>query len=185
MTELEIANSALQKVGAEMITALNDNNKRAKLVNEQYSKIRDMLLHRYAWNFSIFRDTLTADLTAPEYEFGFRYAVPADCLRVLELEHTEYDFRVESGYILCDLADEIKIKYIKKITDTTKYSALFCELLATAIAVDIAYPLVQSNSLKETLKQEYAELLREARSLNSQEGTPKEFYKGFYTEENR
>jgi hypothetical protein len=181
MTDLEICNSALQKVGAEQITSLADSSKRAKLVSYQYTIIRDTLLYEYAFNFSIKRATLTADVTAPLYGYAYRFPLPADCLRLLDTNLDEAEYKIEEdGWLLTD-ESEIKIRYIKKVTDATKFSVYFGELLATCIAADIAYPLAQSIQLKKELKEEAENMLRKARSLNSQEGTPEELYKSSYT----
>jgi hypothetical protein len=91
----------------------------------------------------------------------------------LDIEANDYDWQREGDYILTD-SSELKIKYIKKITDTSKYDATFAEALATKLAADISYSLVQSVTLKDTLMKEAEMALRTARSFDAQEGTPQQ-----------
>lgn len=58
-SDVEICNSALQKLGAEDITSLSDNTRRAQLCNRQYNKIRKKLLRSHPWNFAIKRQFLS------------------------------------------------------------------------------------------------------------------------------
>lgn len=57
-TNEDIANSALLKLGAESITSLSDTTRRARLVNEQFNKIRKRLLRSHPWNFAMKRQYL-------------------------------------------------------------------------------------------------------------------------------
>jgi hypothetical protein len=167
-TEVGICNSALIKLGVGTITALNDNTRQAQIMNEQYAKMRDALLYDHPWNFAMKRATLEDDGTEPEYEFTYQAELPADCLRVWNVECEEDFYQIEGGYILSDY-DEIKIKYISKVTDPTLFSPAFCEALALKLAADTCYALVQSNSLKNTYLQEMMVYLPSIRSADSQE----------------
>lgn len=169
VTETSICNSALIKVGAQRIVSLNDNNEQARLVKEQYEKHRDELLYSHPWNFATDRVELAAVVAEPVYEFGQKFQLPADVLRVYGSDLPQDDrWKVEGRFLLANTA-VIKIKYIKKVTDTSKYSPAFAEALATKIAADISYSLTQNASLKTQLMQEYLIKLREARSFDGQE----------------
>lgn len=169
-SEVAICNSALIKLGVETISALSDNNRQALLCNEQYSKIRDKLLYSHPWNFAMKRASLTATATEPEYEFAYEYTLPADCLRVWDSQYgPDQDFYQVEGDKLYSNYSDVKIKYISKVTDPTKFSPMFDELCALDLAIDLEYALVQSNSFKNTLLSERQEILRDARSFDGQE----------------
>lgn len=165
----EICNSALIKVGANRITALDDTSKEAVACNEQYAKNRDEVLSAHPWNFAIARSDLAVDATAPIWEFARRYPLPTDCLRVIDVD-TDLIWKVEGRYILTD-DSSCRIKYIKKETDVTKYSASFCEALAFRLASDLAFLISQNASLQANLYQAYVKFLAPARSYNGQEGS--------------
>lgn len=169
-TEVAICNSALIKLGVETITSLAENSRAALLCTQQYAKIRDKLLYSHPWNFAVKRAILVVTATEPVYEFAYQYTLPTDCLRVWETQYgADKDFyQVEGGSLYSNYSD-VSIKYIAKITDTTKFSPTFDELLSLDIAIDLEYALVQSNSFKNTLLMERKEVLRDTRSFDAQE----------------
>jgi hypothetical protein len=173
ITEVSICNSALIKVGADRIDSLSDDNKRAILCNEQYTKVRDEVLQSHLWNFALARVELAKDATAPAFEYANRYLLPSDVLRVFFLYPMENDieWKREGNYILTD-DDPLKIVYIRKEPDTSLFSPVFAECLAYRLAQELAYPLVQSTQLAQLMEQKYQDFLRKARSYDAQEGTP-------------
>lgn len=173
---VEIANSALVKIGAQRIITMADANERARVCNEQYDKVRRRLLASHPWGFATKRLALSAEVTAPEFDWAASFALPSDCLRVIgtDLPNDE-KWEVENGFLMCNYGD-VKIKYIFNQENVSKFSEYFCEALACALAADIAYTLVQSVTLKQTLMQEADVHLRLARSFNAQESTGDRVY---------
>ena len=182
-----ICNSALLKIGEERISSLSENNKRAKICNEQYEKIRDEVLRSHPWNFAIKRVQLAQLTTTPIFGFDYQYELPSDCLRVLRAiagdstlqRSADIRHQIEGNYLLAN-ETSVKIQYIAKITDTTYYDSNFIEALALKIAADIAYPLVQSITLKQELLEEYREHVQHSRTYSGQEGTPQDFIEDYW-----
>lgn len=170
-----IANSALAKVGGRLISDLGEDSVEANLCNEQYDKVRKALMYEHPWNFAIKRAEIAADVTAPAYGYDYRFALPADYLRILEVECAEDEWAVESGYILANVAP-LKLKYIRNVTLTGDFSASFDEVLACKLAADISYSLVQSVTLRDQLYREYERKLSMARSFDAQEGSTRRVY---------
>lgn len=171
-TQLDICNSALIKLGAEPITALTDNNKRAKLCLQQYSKSKRKLLYNDPWNFAIQREELSATGDIPVYGFDNTFDLPTDYLRILDLEVLSKEWRMEGDTILAN-DDTIKVRYIAEVEESL-FSPPFEEALSLHIAYDLSYALVQDKSYRTQLQQEREFALAQARSFNSQEGTPPE-----------
>lgn len=167
-SELEIINSALIKVGAERITSLTADCKSAKICREIYPRVRDKVISSHPWNFAINRVELGLVSGTPEYGFDCMHQIPVDCLRVLEVYDAGDKWRREGDKILSN-STTAKMRYIKKETDVTKYTAYFGELLSASLASEIAYALTQSTTLRDTLKAEEKDSLRNARSYNAQE----------------
>jgi hypothetical protein len=175
---LKIANSALVKIGCELITSLSDDNKRARIANEQYEKLRDEVLAAHPWNFCVARKEFAVTADTPAWGYNYEYTIPTDCLRVLEIDD-DVPWAVEinpvsGAKVLVTDASEVLAKYIRKTTDTTLFSAYFDEVLATRMAADMAYALVQSTSLAQSMMDVYMKMLAQARSFDGQEGTPPE-----------
>lgn len=169
-SELEICNSALIKVGEGVISSLSDPTKPARVCAAQYTRIRDRLLAAHPWNFATKRVMLSTPLAqAPAYGYSFQFSVPTDCLRVLEVDTADHKWEKEGTNIVTN-ASGVGMKYIAKVEDVSKYSVLFDELLALALAKDIAFSLSQNASLAEKLNADYKDMLRETRSFDAQEG---------------
>jgi hypothetical protein len=161
---------ALRSIGGQRITSLTETgNEAARILNDIYALIRDEVLSAYPWNFAIKRDTLALSATTPEYGYSYAYALPVDCLRVIQMED-DSEFKVEGDLLLTD-ESEAKIKYIAQITDASAYSPTFVSAFATRLASEIAYPLANSTALAGEKYQEYLDKLRLAKSTDSQEGT--------------
>lgn len=180
MDKLSICNSALMRCGSEAIATLTDSSKRAVSVTQQYEITLKELLNDSPWNFTIKRATIEEDGEVPLFLFTHRFKLPTDCIRVLELED-RVPYRVEAGYIVCDQATSINIKYCYYNVDPATYSGAFTKALALKLAEDISYQLVQSAALQSAIASEAERYLRKARSMNSQEGTPDPRYPEEYT----
>ncbi len=175
-SEAEIGNSALIKLGAEgRILSLEDNSREARIIKEQFFKIRDALFRAHPWNFTIKRVGLAALPTAPEWGFSKQFQVPTDCLRILETDVPEAEWQKEGNVLVTDASD-INIRYISKITEVAKWDTCFCESFACRLAHDICYAITQSNTLKDELFKEYRYWIGEARSFDGQEGGTRQVY---------
>lgn len=169
ITDVAICNSALAKVGVERILSLNDNSVPARICKEQYEKVRDELLYSHPWNFAMGRAALAPLVTPPVFEWSYQFALPADALRVVDTDLPKpAKWHVEGRLLMCDSA-AVSIKFIRKVTDASQFTPGFAEVLATKLAADISYSLVQSVQLKATLVEEYERKLRTARSFDAQE----------------
>jgi len=179
-TNEDICNSALTKLGADIITSLSDNTRRAKLCNQQFAKVRDRLLRSHPWNFAIKRVSLTANGNTPAFEYEQEFDLPADYLRGIREEDKSIDWKIEGQKLVAN-QESFNLVYIAQITDPTEFDASFDELLATELAYELAYPLVQSNSLKRELKEELNDLKRDVRSFDAQEGQPEDYETNVFT----
>lgn len=172
---VDICNSALQRVGATTISSLSDTSPEAKACNVAYDSNRRDELRKYKWNFAITRAVLSVAATAPAFGYSYRYALPADCLRVLRPNDYDLDWVVEAGYILTNNdATTINLRYIKDITDPTLFDSSFYNVAAVSLAIDINERLTQSNTKRELLLREYKDAVADARRSNSFEAGPVE-----------
>ena len=172
----EIMNSALIKLGAERILSANDENNRARLLKEQYPKVRDAHLRAHPWKFAIRRVELGLITPMPTDYWAYSHAfqLPTDCLRVIETDLGDYaEWDVEDRMLLTKGNAVVRIRYIKRVTDVAKFDDNFCEVLAWALAADIAYAVTQSTVQQEKAIREYNSQLQQARSFNAQQGSVK------------
>ena len=186
MTDIEIINKALLKLGQETITALTDGNERAKIASTIYNSVRDELMGSYRWSFAMKRASINADATEPAFEWTKRYALPEDFLRLIEICNADYretdNYEIEGAYILCNYASPLQIKYLAKITTSSIFPAYFCEALACKLAFEFCERLKQDQSRKQTLMQEFGFAISEAKKCNAIQLAPIRLPRGSYNE---
>ncbi len=170
-SSVEIANSALIKIGAERIVAMSDSNARALIMNEQYDKQRRRLLIAHPWNFAIQRLELAENAVVPINGWDHAYDLTTSVLRVLEVnDDSSVEWVVEGRQVLTN-ESECLIKYIKDITDTTQFSKYFEEVLALLMAADACVSLKGNATHAANLFAAYKQALSEARTMDAQEGS--------------
>ena len=179
-SNVDICNSALNMVGASIITSLTEDSKAARVCNQRYTFVRDAVFRAHPWNCLIKRVKLGQDATAPVYKFAYRYSLPSDpyCLRVLTIsddgneERRDIAYKVEGNRYLLTDERTVYIQYISRDEDPNQYDFLLIEAIAARMASDIAYPLVGSSTLSTNMFAMYEIKLKEARFADAQEGYP-------------
>ena len=167
-TFVEIANRSLTFLGAEPITSLTDDTKEARACNRLIEQTRDQLLRDHPWNFAIKRIQLSANTTAPVFEYTNAFDFADNTLRIIEVDTTE-EWAVEGNQIVTDAAAPLDVVYIERVTDPTLFDAKFTEALALRLAADIAYDITASQTVATRAEQKYMVLIKEARLIDGQE----------------
>jgi len=176
--ETTICNLALGKLGAKTVMSLNDASPEARAAKLHYAATRDEVLRAHRWNFAIKRVKLTRLAEAPLFGWSAQYMLPADCLRVLQVngyEETQREGRweVEARRLLTSSACA-KMKYVSRVTDCNLFDALFVKALALKLAAELAKPLTGSGQLAGDLLTEYERITGPtARGADVFEGRPK------------
>lgn len=192
-SETEICNLALTRIGHGLITSLSENSKAAEVCNLHYARTRNAVLRAFPWNFAVKRVTLSLSTTTPNHEFTHQHALPTDCLKVLRTSWEAdgasgtaiygfpgvmgyaYDvapYRIEGRFLVCN-ESVARIEYIAEIADPAQFDELFVDVLAQRLAAEIAVGLTDNQSLTKTMWEIYTAKLAEARTIDSQEGTPR------------
>lgn len=181
----QIANAALRRLGVERINSINDDNKRANLLNDLFPLVRNELLETGFWNFAIKRAQLSKNSGGPEFGWRNSFALPSDYIRMYRIDSTKFKggsgslpeffatsfahnpaFAIEGSELLTDL-DNVYCIYTSRETDTSKYSSGFVKALYLKLAAEAAYSLTQDRGLAESLMQEASMWLEDIRSRDS------------------
>ncbi len=172
---IDICNSALDKIGQTPIMSLADGNKAAKVCNRNWPLARDKALRDAIPNFAVRRAILAPSVTPPAWGFGSSFLLPADNLRLIEvLDHSTGDYRVEGGAILAN-GSVMRIRYVSRIEDPNAFDALFCDVAALALALEICEPITQSNTKLQGIAELYEQALTKATRAAAQENPPVPF----------
>jgi len=152
MTDIQICNLALARLGDSRITALTDATAQAQYCSLFYAQTLEELQTEFDWQFCRKLASLTADSTAPAFGYARRFAVPSDFLRLIRLNGIDEDenfskWEIVDGFIHTDLAAPAQIEYIAHVTDAAKFPAVFIEILSAKLAANLAMPLTGSKDL--------------------------------------
>lgn len=169
VSETLICNRALQKLGAARITSRTENSSEARACNTVYELLRDAELRAHPWNFAGKRVQLAAESTVPSFGKAYQYPLPTDFLKLREDDVPTYsrDWIIEGKKILTDEGGPLNVRYTKTVTDVTEMDPLFIEALACKMAIEMCEELTQSNSKKESAKDDYKIAIKEARRANA------------------
>lgn len=171
MTDIDIVNKALLKLGQAPVTSLAEDNERAFAANCIYESVRDFVMSSYRWNFAVKRIALMPCEEKPDFGFAFKYHLPPYFLRLLSLpdapDNATDDYSIEGGFLLTDYSAPLNVIYLAKITDTELYPVYFVETLACKLAFELCERLKQDPSRKNTLMQEYMFSISQAKKCNA------------------
>lgn len=171
-SETDICNFALSELGESQITVIGEDSKAGRLCKLVFADTRDAVLREHPWNFAIKRARLPKLSESPTFEIENQFQLPSDCIRVVRTDDDYDKFKVEGGSLLSN-NDVVNIEYIARIEDTTMFDSLFIEALSVRIAAKLAYNLSDNNTLTQLLEQKYRARVKQARSMDGQEGIPR------------
>ncbi len=175
-SEVGICNSALTKIGAGRVVALDDGSKNANACAELYPKLRDDLLRRHVWNFACVRLKLARLAAAPVFGYAYAYQLPSDWLRTVAVYEDDAaaalaDYRIEGRTILSS-AEALYLLYIRAVTDPNDMPSDFREALACLLACDLSVPIAQSWSLRQEMGDAFRDAVARAKSVDAVEDCP-------------
>jgi len=173
---VDIANRALQKVGAARISSLDEGTREANSVKACYDMLRLAELQTNLWTFSIKRAQLASESTTPLFGRTFSYLLPADFLRSAPLDpmiaEGPSDYLFEGRKFLTDSPGPLDFRYVSSDVSDEFFDPLFAEALAARIAMEVVEELTQSSGKKDTLENAYQFHIRKARTQNSIQSGP-------------
>jgi hypothetical protein len=175
-SEVSICNRALQKLGASLISDLDEDSPNASACKVAYPALRDALLEKHRWSFAIKRAELVAETPAPDWGRENAYPLPSDFLRLIGDYDTDLtyavDYEIEGDKLLSNFQSPFRIRYIARITDVDLMPSSFREALATYIAYELCEQITQSNTKKQLLSTDLKTELLDAKKINAIQRRP-------------
>jgi hypothetical protein len=184
---VDIANYALNSLGANNISSFDENSKPARLINQRFDSVRDSVFRAHPWNCLLRRAELAKESESPAFGYANQFNLPTNpyCLRVLEFSNGTLSypqdnmfnntggpvFVIEGRKLLSD-EGIAKIKYVARVTDPQEYDANLIDTLAAAIAFEVSYAITGSNTVKQMMAAEYSDKLKQAAFVDGTEGAP-------------
>ena len=184
----EVINRALVKIGANTIASPDEDTEQARKANFVFDTLVRGELRRQAWSFAKKRAQLSPLAAVPiGTEFNVGYNLPSDCLRLVMLDGAwvfssirEAGFSggmpvytIEGTTLLTNGTGAALIVYIADVSGAVAtWDSTFVEAFSCRLAAELVQSIAKNLSLKQSLKQDYMEALKEAKRTNAIELPP-------------
>jgi hypothetical protein len=181
VTKLGLCNQALCRIGASRINtfdyaASEEIPKEAELCLLWWDQVVDEVLCAHPWNCAITRADISASQSAgADWGYTYKYQLPVNpkCLRVLEMEDSDTEWRVEGGYLYTD-ETEVCIMYVARITNPALFTPLLAKAIYSRLAQVLLPALTENVTLGDVLENEYRNTMSEARGTDAMESSIRE-----------
>lgn len=181
-SQTDIVNYAGVKIGAEaVLSSIDENNKLARTARAVWAIALEATLAGHPWNFAIGRASLPALLEQPAFGYARQFQRPADMVRLIEVNGAhvwgltpgaDAPFQYEGDRILTDLGPRLELRYVKRITETSLFSAGFVEALACRLAQEMALPITESATTRQLMEKAFSDAIGEAKGTDGRENPP-------------
>lgn len=184
-SETDVLNDALSQIGASPIVAIDDGSVSANHCQRLYPALRDALIRAHHWNWAMTRVELAEDATPPPFEFAFSFALPADCLKIVEFngvnldttllvqfdQHGAFLYKIEGRKLLTNYGTAL-IVYLARVTNPDVWDPLFYQVVATWLASKLASAIPKDDrKSSELLNKAVTVLMPLATAVDGQEGS--------------
>lgn len=161
-----VANMALSHLGKGVaISSLTENSPAAKQMNLWFDMCRGMALEAFNWSFARKNVALALHGDAAPTNWAYRYALPADCLIVRELENPngrrapavpfEMELSSDGTRSLVTNLESARAIYTFDQTDPNRWSPHFVLVLSHCLAAHAAMAITGKQSIKDAEFQQY------------------------------
>jgi len=138
-SKIDICNSALALIGAELIRDFDKQSKSARVCEALYKMVRDRLLMSYDWSCARVVATLTSASDIDSNSYGSPYEIPVDCMMPRDIlpSGTKQAWHKQGKYIFTSVAGP-QLQYTKKLTSEGDFDQPFVTALTYELAASIA-----------------------------------------------
>ena len=178
---VSICNRALIALGEDPIVSLQDDTKGAILCGQLYDPVRREVLQNHPWQCATQSANLALTSFVPLTVYDYAYALPADCLRFLNLPDNDLaNWEVGQDatlgrLLLTNEPPTLAGTYIRDLTDPTEFEPLLAKSIALALAVELCEPLTQSTAKLNMLSQRLEKTQNDGRLASSDEAASREW----------
>jgi hypothetical protein len=178
ITKTAVANNALSYLASGTITDILDTlDEKARTILAVFDTVAMEVMRSHRWSCCIKRVKLTQlageSLKVGEFGYSYRYQLPADNLRFLDLNgepwtaKTEF-LTVEQNVLHTDDAAAY-IRYVAFIEDVSQWDVLMADAIAVKIAMRIARRITKDGISGEALSGLYKQVVAQAILIDAME----------------
>ena len=160
-SKTQICNLALAQLGEErLILDISDGTPTAALCSILIDQIIDEVIIAGPWPSSTYRAELAQTTPFSNYDFTYGFILPEDpyCLRVLDTNNPESEYKVEGRTLVTD-SPVIHIKYLGRPSDVSSLEPNLVRSIAYRLKEEIGYSITGGFSIVQLAKQQYEQSL--------------------------
>lgn len=172
-TQAGIVNQALAMLGSTArIQSIDDDKPVARHAKAAWDLQVRELLADHPWNFALARVLLNAAGEVPAFGYDRQFALPADCLRWLppSVDEAEWFDAVQEGdALLTNEAAPLPVRYISLAQgeQVARWPAHFAMAMAARMALALAEPVTQSESVDGKAEERANAAIRRAKRIDA------------------
>jgi hypothetical protein len=158
-TDVSICSDALVMLGASVISSFDEGSPAATASARLYPDLRDTLLSRYAWSWSLKKVQISRLVTAPLNEWKYAYQLPGNMLTgVLAVFSSNsnaarpinYGWEIYGSQLFTNM-EEVYIDYQESVQEAVM-PPYFVRLLRVAVAAELALVITDQVQKMEYLR---------------------------------
>lgn len=181
LSRTQVINNGLRLISANLIADPDEDTESARQAKGVYDQIVRSELEAHAWYFAKTQAAIPERAIAPLFKFAHAYTLPADFVRLVELDGRwmfsairEVDanpvplHEIHGRAIFTDLTAPLNIAYLRDLSgDPTLWSPLFANVVSTALAVALAMTLTKSEGMVALVERMYQKEVKRAKQSNA------------------
>ena len=185
-TKTNVFNRAATFLGKERFSSYLDEKGAARIMREIYDETLDYMLEQHPWSFA--KESIELSYVgAADIHTGWEreYALPVNFLNVVSVNTSNVFAKSINHYeIMGDrlFSNEtpLYLKYVKRETTVSRFSAKFINAFSYAIARDTAKALTEETGLIEFMERKAEHSLAEAKAMDQRKQVQPQGYKTQY-----
>jgi hypothetical protein len=175
LTALILCSRALLKLGAQAIASFDEGTAEAEVAANLYPSVRDALLSSHPWSFATGQISLPRLAAVPAADFRHAFQLPPALLRVLSAGGPGRGegllYRIQENRLHTD-APQVTLTYIFR-PEESAFPPYFAAALIARLAAEFCLPLTENAARADVLHRLAEAEIRHARSIDSQQSTPR------------
>lgn len=156
---VQLFNTALARLGGEQLDdriSPQETDTLGTLCDNLFPHVLDLTLASHAWSFAQRRAVLAlVQVVDTDHPYPYAYALPSDCVHALRLDGLGAPKRspayIIEGDTLRATVSGATLLYVQRVTDPRRWPPTFADVLAWAMAAELA-----SAKLNDSRKQQWA-----------------------------
>jgi hypothetical protein len=195
-SKVSICNLALSRVGhGRSLSSFDELTAEGNYARQFYDVDRMELLRKHPWNFAVRVVALAASDDDPVYGYLYRYQLPSDCIRPLELtnlanvttavtaitgagelyqistskaDNPQVAYRIVGRELMTNM-ENAKLAYVSDEENPNNFSDSFIAALTYRLAADFAAVIVRNANMQQSMLKLYLSEMMDAKGIDASE----------------